>query len=426
MSHEPVKPAQQSLYREQALRARHPEKLGAVLLLRPPLVSVLTALSVLVGILLLLFFCFAKYTRKTSVSGQLMPSVGVVKVIATQPGVVEQRLVDDDQPVSKGQPLYLISNETHQGAQGNAQGNISAQVKLRIGSMRDELTKTIVLQQEEQRALSNKIANLKDEFDKAGLEIASQQSRHKIAEHSLELYRSLREKNYVSQENLMQKEAEVLEQRSRVESLERARIAVQREMEAQASERNSLPLRHENQLASIQRAIAEAGQQLEENEAKRNTVVLAPLDGIATAVTAQAGQAVDSGRPLMTLVPAAAQLRAYLLVPSRAIGFINIGEKVMLRYQAYPYQKFGQATGSVLNISRTALSATELSGSTTQSSQQEPMFKITVELARQDIQAYGKQIPLQAGLLLDADIMHERRTIVEWVMEPLISLTGKL
>ncbi|SHN44783.1 membrane fusion protein [Duganella sacchari] len=98
----------------------------------------------------------------------------------------------------------------------------------------------------------------------------------------------------------------------------------------------------------------------------------------------------------------------------------------MLRYQAYPYQKFGQATGTVLTISRTALSASELSGSSPQTTQQEPMFKITVELARQDIQAYGKQIPLQAGLLLEADIMHERRTIVEWMMEPLISLTGKL
>jgi membrane fusion protein len=355
-----------------------------------------------------------------------MPSVGVVKVVSNQSGVVEKRLVDDDQPVSKGQPLYLISNETHQGVQGNAQGNISAQVQLRIASMRDELKKTIALQQEEQRALSNKISNLNDEFRKAGLEITNQQARLKIAEHSLELYRGLRDKNYVSQENLMQKEAEVLEQRARVESLERARIAVQREIESQTSEKNSLPLRHENQIASIQRSIAEAGQQLEESEAKRSTVVLAPLDGVATAVTAQVGQAVDAGRPLMTLIPAAAQLRAYLLVPSRAIGFINVGEKVMLRYQAYPYQKFGQATGTVLTISRTALSASELSGSSPQTTQQEPMFKITVELARQDIQAYGKQIPLQAGLLLEADIMHERRTIVEWMMEPLISLTGKL
>lgn len=425
MSHEPAKPAHQ-LYREQALQARQPDKLGAILLLRPPLVSFLTGLSVLVCVLLILFFCFAKYTRKTSVTGQLMPSVGVVKVVANQSGVVEKRLVDDDQPVSKGQPLYLISNETHQGAQGNAQGNISAQVELRIGSMRDELKKTIALQQEEQRALSNKISNLNDEFRKAGLEITNQQARLKIAEHSLELYRGLRDKNYVSQENLMQKEAEVLEQRARVESLERARIAVQREIESQTSEKNSLPLRHENQIASIQRSIAEAGQQLEESEAKRSTVVLAPLDGVATAVTAQVGQAVDAGRPLMTLIPAAAQLRAYLLVPSRAIGFINVGEKVMLRYQAYPYQKFGQATGTVLTISRTALSASELSGSSAQTTQQEPMFKITVELARQDIQAYGKHIPLQAGLLLEADIMHERRTIVEWIMEPLISLTGKL
>jgi len=102
---------------------------------------------------------------------------------------------------------------------------------------------------------------------------------------------------------------------------------------------------------------------------------------------------------------------------------------VRLRYQAYPYQKFGQASGRVQSVSRTAMPAGEIftMGNVSPNSQNsEPFYRITVTLDRQSMTAYGQQQPLQAGMLLDADIMLERRRLYEWVLEPLLSLTGKL
>ena len=67
------------------------------------------------------------------------------------------------------------------------------------------------------------------------------------------------------------------------------------------------------------------------------------------------GQAVQAGQPLVSLLPEGSVLQAQLLVPSRAIGFIEEGDRVLLRYQAYPYQKFGHHVGRVVRISRSAL-----------------------------------------------------------------------
>ena len=56
----------------------------------------------------------------------------------------------------------------------------------------------------------------------------------------------------------------------------------------------------------------------------------------------------------------------------------------------------------------------------------EPLYRITVDLSAQTIMAYGEARPLQIGMQLEADIMQERRKLYEWVLEPLISITGKL
>ncbi|MFC0131557.1 HlyD family secretion protein [Massilia eurypsychrophila] len=120
-------------------------------------------------------------------------------------------------------------------------------------------------------------------------------------------------------------------------------------------------------------------------------------------------------------------MQAHLYAPSRAIGFIRPEDNVLLRFQAFPYQKFGHTRGKVASISRTALLTNELAGvANGATGYTEPVYRITVILDRQAIVAYGTARPLQAGMLVDADILQERRKLYEWVLEPIYSLTGKL
>jgi membrane fusion protein len=56
----------------------------------------------------------------------------------------------------------------------------------------------------------------------------------------------------------------------------------------------------------------------------------------------------------------------------------------------------------------------------------EPVYRVTVDLARQTAMAYGQPVPLQPGMRVEADVMIETRHLIEWVLDPLYSLTGKL
>jgi len=137
------------------------------------------------------------------------------------------------------------------------------------------------------------------------------------------------------------------------------------------------------------------------------------------------GQSVVPSQPLAVIQPDGAALQVHLFAPSRAIGFVKPGDPVNLRYQAFPYQKFGQQEGHVRSIARTALSAAELASlNLPQQNQSEPLYRIVVEPRKQVIEIYGGQTPLQAGMMVDAYVLQESRAIYEWMLEPLLSVKG--
>jgi membrane fusion protein len=173
--------------------------------------------------------------------------------------------------------------------------------------------------------------------------------------------------------------------------------------------------------------MSSAQQELTEAQARRSVVITAPEDGRATLVTGEVGQVADTARPLLNIVPAQSQLQVKLFAPSYTIGFIRPGDKVLVRYQAFPYQKFGLHDGKVVAVSTAAVPSTELAGFTLpEMAATEPVYAITVNLASQTVMAYGQPQTLQAGQRLEADILQETRKLYEWMLEPLYSITGKM
>jgi membrane fusion protein len=141
---------------------------------------------------------------------------------------------------------------------------------------------------------------------------------------------------------------------------------------------------------------------------------------------AEVGQTVDNNQAMVTLVPASGELQARLYAPSSSIGFVQAGDAVLLRYQAFPYQKFGQHEGVVETVSTSAVNPAELAGlPATGLAPGEPVFAIQVKLKAGSIDANGQQRPLQAGMQLEADILQERRKLYEWMLEPLFSVTQR-
>lgn len=418
------------LFRREALDARQTNGLGDIVLVRPISFTVLTCLATALAVSVAAFFFFASYTKRSTISGQLVPVGGLVKVYVPQAGIVFETFVHEGQRVKRGEPLLTISSERYGSDAEPVQAGISRQLEHRRDSLRGELEKVLRLQLDERDSLSNKVASLQRELAILARQADSQQRLVALSSDATQRYQGLMDKGYISVDQLQQRQAELLGQRQALQGLERERAALQQQLTERRNELAGLGARQANQQADIQRQLSALEQNLAESEAKRTLLVTAPETGIATAVLADIGQTVDSSRPLLSIVPADAPLQAELYAPSKSIGFIKPGDPVLIRYQAYPYQKFGQYQGRVRSISRTSVPFAELASMAGAvpglAKDGEQLYRLQISLDKQMVTAYGQPRPLQSGMLLDADVLQDTRRLYEWVLEPLYSLTGKL
>ncbi|MFD4840414.1 HlyD family secretion protein [Achromobacter sp. NPDC058515] len=413
------------LYRKQALAAQRSVGLGDIVLIRPVSFALVTA--VLAGFVLAvcLFLAFGTYTKRATVSGQLAPDTGLLKLYVPQAGIVLERPVREGQHVSAGDVLYVVSGD-QQSALGDTQEAISAQIRQRQESLRQARQKTLLLQQGEHDAQAAAIAGLKAQLAAMDSQIAGQRSRIRLAEDSAQRYRSLMEKGYLSPEETDQKRSELLDQRNQLQSLLRDRIGIAMDLSGRQASFAELALRQQNLLAQVDRDLAGVAVELTQSEARRRIVLTAPRAGVVTAVTADVGQAVDTRRPLAAIVPADAKLLAELLAPSRAVGFVAPGDRVLIRLAAYPYQTFGQQAGVVQTVTRGALPEWQLNDAAAGASGQEAMYRITVSLDAPARGPQGQELALRPGMRLEADLLQQTRPLYQWAFDPAYRLSGKL
>jgi membrane fusion protein len=394
-------PHRPPLFRPEVMAERQTQWLGTVLL--EPRVShaMFTTIAVAAGLAVLALLLFGSYTRKAHINGWLVPQQGLARIVAPQFGVVTRIHVREGMTVEKGTPLLTLSAEI----QSEARGATKEEVVRKLQNRRDSLT--------------NAKKVLESQFDQETTDlkrrIEVQRSRQTLSEAALTRDRLMRSRDLIPLPRLQKTEQEYLDNRGLLLALE--------------GTLSELPYRRQTQLAQLDRDISALEQELAEAESRRQIVITAPQEGTVTAIQAEPGSTAQPNVPLMSIVPTGTVLQAQLFAPSRAIGFLQPGQRVMLRYQAYPYQKYGSYAGTLSSISRSAISPSELtqqlSGLTSLYGATEPLYRITVDLESQAATAYGQPAPLQPGMQLEADVMIESRTLIEWVFDPLFTLTGK-
>jgi membrane fusion protein len=416
----------QPLFRPEVLEAKRGSWLGGISLAQPVKLWVLTLAAVAAATVIVLFVTLGTYTRRSTVTGQLVPSQGLATVLAPATGVVARLNAVEGDRVGMGTALAVVTVPRATLASGDTQVALEQQFGQRQASL-------VSAQQAQQRQLQAQAQGAREQLAVAQFElvqieseVATRQDQIRIANETLERLRRLEGGQYVSVLQIKQQEAAVLEYTGQMQALQRQAIGTRRLIAQFQQAERELPAQGQASKAGLQREMAELEQERVQTQASSALVVKAPVEGMVATQVVKPGQAVQASQPLMTLLPDDGRLEAELLVPSRAIGFIEPGDRVLLRYQAFPYQKFGHQEGHVAAISRSALNPGELGALIGNGQQGEPFYRVTVSLARQAITAYGKPEALKPGMLVDADVLGERRRLAEWAFEPLYSLRGKI
>ncbi|MFZ6656547.1 HlyD family secretion protein [Undibacterium sp. TJN19] len=413
------------LFRSQAIEHASNRQYGTVLLSHPFSHRFLTLLFVAIAAVIVAFFALFSTTRKVQCSGVLLPNLGVIRLMPTQSGVILSRQVVEGQNVHAGDVLFVLSSE-RSAAVGDAQKTISTLLLNRRNSFNADQSQLLAQSRSRLEALQRRASDLESEAAKIDGQIVLQKQRVDLATQGLKRFSDLQATNYISAAQLQDKQAELLDQQQRLAELVRVKSANGRDLNSVHADIVDLRVQSQRDASAVQRNVNSLDQDLTESEARRELLVRAPQDGTVTAITAEVGQTVTQNLALASLIPAGSQLEAEIYAPSRSAGFVQPGMTILLRYQAYPYQKFGQYKATVREVASNPLKPEELPLGGSSSNGNEALYRIRVTLDQQSVKAYGRDLPLKSGMAIDASILLEQRRLYEWVLEPLYSISGRV
>jgi membrane fusion protein len=427
MNKHPSSESASTLFRHEALDALRPQQYGEITLVPGASSRWLAVGGVCVVVGLTALLGLGSYTRRTTVGGQVYPSEGVIRVTAAQSGTIVDQPVRDGQAVKRGNVLFVLSSDRLGVDNQDYQRGIAAQIESRRRLLEDDLKRSSQTEQQETEQLKRRLVSLRAEQEQVTRQEQQLISRVVGAEEALKRYEGLFRQEFVSKDELLAKEAEVAELRSRLQGSRRDMLALERDLAATQRDIETQRARFGTQRSELDRSILATRQEFSELEAKRRIVVTAPADGQITLLQAELGQSVEMGRPLAQLVPSGNRLTVRLYAPSRAAGFVQEGAPVLLRFDAFPYQKYGQLTGKVVSVSKAAVNASDIQGYAPRVDVAgESLFAITVDLPEKMLGASAQQLQLQSGMRVEADLLHETRRLYEWVLEPLYAAKSRL
>ena len=416
------------LFRPEVFQAKKNRWTGQIVLVRPFSLQFLTFCAVALATVLIAFLIFGSYTNKTTVTGQLLPTTGVVRVYSQDMGIIANQHVMNGDFVKKGDILFTLSTSRNDD-NGSIQARLLAEAELKKLSAEQEIIRKKRVHVAEKTAQENTVHRLLNQMQHVKYQIVAQEKRVAISEKMLGKQRYLAKVDAISELEKNSYENALLELKAGLATYQREADNLAREINVQQSNLKNLPEQQATEISQLERTVSVYQQEILDYQQRSEQTIRATISGYISSINTEIGQQVDANKLLMSIVPKESELLANLYVPSRAIGFVKPNDKVILRYQAYPYQKFGHAEGHVISIAQTALGSqewTNLGNIFTQTAQvNEPVYLIKVKLNNQHIRVYGTEKKLQIGMVLEADILHENKRLYEWILDPLYQVIGK-
>ena len=413
-------PSQLLLFRQEVIDfQQHNRQWGQVALLQPLSTKIIIWFIAAAVSLFVAFLFFGQYARKETVIGYLTPAAGTAKIFAPRQGTFKEIYVKEGQQVEKDQPLLAV--ETSQIAANGEDINVSMLAALE--AQRNLLTNQIAAEQErmksERARLTALTGGLMIEISELQAQIESQKEAVRVSRDIVSSVTELKAKGLISALEYAQRELAALGQKQKSNSLNQELAARQNQLTETRYSLEQLPTVMAGKIQSLRSELSTTEQRVAEISGRRAYVIRAPDAGRISTLQATVGQFADPRRPQMEIIPNNSALQAELFIPTRGIGFVKPGQEVKILYEAFPHQQFGTYGGRINEISQTILSRSDASGPI---ELKEPAYRVIVALDRPDIDAYGKRIPLQPGMLLNADIILEKRSLLRWFLGPLLSV----
>ncbi|MBI1263871.1 MAG: HlyD family efflux transporter periplasmic adaptor subunit [Alphaproteobacteria bacterium] len=362
------------------------------------------------------FLLLTEYARKERGHGWLQFTSGEIAVHATSSGVVSGLAVREGVWVEAGEPLFTVLN--NQRAEDGVEFSVAygGSIATEIALIDDRLRSA-------EAALVERISEMRAQIDALDRQIEAITRRSAAARERLFLLRrqydagqALAAAGRLAARGLEERQLLVLDQQEHINALEAQVADLAGAREVFAARLRYAPLDAEQNVLAARQTREQLERNLLEIQTRRGVLVTAPQAGRVAALGVTQGGSIQAGQRALTLVGDESALRGELYLPSRVMARVRPGLEVRIFYSAFPHRRYGVARGEIESVSATVYRAEEIP---TPLGLQEAAYRAYVTLDAQQVEAFDAEYALRSGMTFDAEIVLERQSLVQWLLEPL-------
>lgn len=410
------------MFRQELLENRKMLWRGRALLLPgiPPLLVISVCIIFLT--VFITFVIMGSYTRRVNVSGEITTWPRPVNIYSSVQGFIVKQFVTEGQEIRKGEPVYQIdvSRSTSSGVvSDNQRKDIENQI-VRIANIisRLEDSKKATLQTLEKQKMQYQEA-----FERSTAIVRRAEEGIIIMKNNMNNYRTYQKKGLINKDQLTNQTALYYQQQNNLLSLSGQNEQNALQITSLESQIKIQAADFDNRIYQMELQRYELKKELINTDVNGEVIIRALSDGKIDSLSVTVGQMVSAGDSLLQIIPD--KIKDHYLVvwaPNDAVPYINPGDRVNIRYEAFPAEKFGQFAATVLLVSKTPASSQEMltyqGAPKNNQNTSVPYYKIVVRPDLQEIRYDGKFLPIENGMKAQGTLFLEKRKIYQWMLSP--------
>ncbi|OTP97985.1 colicin V secretion protein CvaA [Gilliamella apicola] len=421
------------LFRQEAINYQKAKWMGKALLIKGYSAWFVFLLSIVFIIVLVLAVIFGTYTRRINVPGEITTQPRAINLFSTQQGFIITSHVKVGDKVKKGDPIYELDV-----SQTTQLGNVTQKTIESINNQIKNISEIIETLKENKQITLNALKQQIDEYNKfhqdSLLLVKNAEKGMSEMYESMQNYADYQKKGLINNEQFNNQRYLYYQQQNSYQFLQNQIIQENLSIIQLNSELVTKIADFDNKISEYQFQLNALQRQLTEVNAKGTLIISAPSDGRIESLSVTDGQMVKTDDSLAQLIPA--NTDSYYLVlwaPNESVPYISVNDKINIRYEAYPYQKFGQFSGKIMSISKVPASSQEMSTYSSSPLSQnnvnyQAYYKVMVSLDKQQMAKFNNKIKLTNGMKADITLFLEKRPIYQWMLSPFYdiqkSITG--
>jgi membrane fusion protein len=411
-----------SIFNEKALSNHNNRLFGKVNARISISLHLISAAIFATAMILFAYLYSTEMHRKVSVDGYLHPDKGVINIFSEKSGYIEEVFINVGQPIKKGDAITKLYSAVSNDPDNYLRSIIRNKTQAKIEALKAKERNLSEMFEKEKNEINRKITMLDENISLVQRQVNLSEEDIDLHEEHYSRLKMLESERFISQQSINQSITNIIEAKKELA------YNSERYLELQSSKQNlryklaQLELNKNEDLANITVDKLNESIELDLKDIAHQYYIKATQSGVVTSVKTKKGEYVLPNSQIATIMPENTTLQAKVFVPSQASGLIDVGQTVNLKLSAFPFQKFGFIRGKIEVIEQTITLPHENSSSI---NIHQPYYLVIVNLEQDHMNAYGRTFPLKAGMLLQADIILEKRSLLDWLLEPVYTLRGK-